>query len=155
VIVIVYRQAWTNLLLTLRAGHELALVDIDYVQDSYGIPGALSLRNTSTNTRYSVLMVEDAGVTPEIGHDTFRGSIPFASLPDGEYSIEGRVRDTLGQYLILCAFEAPEGTEETQEIRFTLAAGYPPAGERVSAPLSPRARLKSTATTGRVRAGGL
>ena len=57
-------------------------------------------------------MGEDTTYTPGIPHDAFKGVVDLSLLPDGLYRVEGRCRDTLGNYLILSEIQSPLGTED-------------------------------------------
>ena len=109
---IFYRQNFTEIVLTLRSDSSLGLLDGGYIEDYFGIDNQLTLHNMDTNSRVALLLDEDTDVTPSIPHDAFSAVIDLSSTIDGLYRIEGRVRDTAGNYTILSDFSTPNGTED-------------------------------------------
>ena len=120
----IYRGGMTTLWLTLQSNEQLGILDTDYIEDYYGNDGQVSLYHISTDTHYPVVMVAQPDQTPGVDNDVFTGSYLFSLLPDGVYEIRGRVRDVVGNYTILSAFQAPAGGEGVQALGLTIADGF-------------------------------
>jgi hypothetical protein len=118
--VIFYKSTFTDLYITLSSNEVLGVLDSSYVEDYFGTDGYISLLHVSSGQRFSVALGHLPLVTPTIPFDVFRGSIAMSSLPAGEYQIQGRVRDVIGNYSILSAISSPLGIEQTQVLTFTL-----------------------------------
>jgi hypothetical protein len=106
------RQSYSELWITIQAGESLSVLDSGYIEDYFGTDGQLTLRNMADDTRISFAMTEDVDETPFVSHDVFTGFVDLTVLPDGIYRVEGRVRDSLGNYRILSDFQNPSGTED-------------------------------------------
>lgn len=105
------RLNYSDLWITLSSNEALGILDSDYIEDYFGVQGQISLRNVTSGVRVPVLMNELTSETLEIAQDVFSGVVPLASLADGLYEIEGRVRDVVGNFLILTQVQNPYGTE--------------------------------------------
>jgi hypothetical protein len=106
-----YRSTFTELWITIQSNEPLAPLDSGYVEDYFGVDGQLTLYNVDTNSRTPVLMSEDTGETPSIPHDVFTGMVDLTLVPNGNYRVEGRVRDVIGNYRILSEVQTPFGGE--------------------------------------------
>lgn len=120
----IYRGGMTTLWLTLQSNEQLGILDTDFVEDYFGNDGQVSLYHISTETHYPVVMVAQPDQTLGIDNDVFMGSYLFSVLPDGDYEIRGRVRDVVGNYTILSAFQNPVGGEGLQALGLTIASGF-------------------------------
>jgi hypothetical protein len=107
-----YRHNYTELVITLRADSSLGLLDGDYIEDYFGTDGQLTLYNVEANTRTPILIEEDVEETPSVLHDVFVAVIDLSTVVDGLYRIEGRIRDTAGNYSILSEVQTPLGFED-------------------------------------------
>jgi hypothetical protein len=107
-----HRASFTELWITIESDEPLSILDSAYVEDYFGVDGQLTIHNMDTDVRTSFLMAEDPLETPTIANDVFTGFVDITTLPDGIYQIEGRVRDTLGNYRILSDFQTPNGNED-------------------------------------------
>jgi len=120
----IYRGGMTTLWLTLQSNEQLGILDTGYIEDYYGNDGQVSLYHIGTDTHYPVVMVAQPAQTPGVDNDVFTGSYLFSLLPDGDYEIRGRVRDVVGNYTILSAFQNPAGGEGVQALGLTIADGF-------------------------------
>ena len=120
----IYHGGMTTLWLTLQSNEALGILDTDYIEDYFGADGQISLYHIGTDTHYPVVMVAQPAQTPGIDNDVFKGSYLFSLLPDGDYEIRGRVRDVVGNYSILSAFQAPSGGEGVQALALTIDPGF-------------------------------
>ena len=120
----IYRGGMTTLWLTLQSNEQLGILDTVYIEDYFGNDGQVSLYHISTDTHYPVVMVAQPDQTPGVDNDVFTGSYLFSLLPDGDYQIRGRVRDVVGNYTILSAFQNPAGGEGVQALGLTIADGF-------------------------------
>lgn len=120
----IYRGGMTTLWLTLQSNEALGVLDTDYIEDYFGADGQVSLYHIASNTHYPVVMVAQPDQTPGVDNDVFKGSYLFSLLPDGAYEIRGRVRDVVGNYTILSAFQTPGGGEGVQALALTIDAGF-------------------------------
>jgi hypothetical protein len=120
----IYRGGMTTLWLTLQSNEQLGILDTDYIEDSYGNDGQVSLYHISTDTHYPVVMIAQPAQTPGVDNDVFMGSYLFSLLPDGDYEIRGRVRDVVGNYTIFSEFQNPVGGEGVQALGLTIASGF-------------------------------
>jgi hypothetical protein len=116
------RSHFTELQITLTSNEVLGILSSDYLEDYFGVDNQITLRHES-GTRYSVLMNEVISETPSIPHDVFTGYASLSVLPDGDYFIEGRVRDIAGNYTILGAVDSPIGNERLIVLSFTVTGG--------------------------------
>jgi hypothetical protein len=122
-----YRSQYTELWITLSSDEVLGVLDSSYIEDYFGVDGQITLRHEN-GTPYTVLMNELSSETPNIPHDVFTGLADLDSIPDGNYYIEGRVRDVIGNYTILHAVENPLGSERVLNLQFKVVEGYVPSG---------------------------
>ena len=70
-------------------------------------------------------------------------------MPDGDYEIRGRVRDVVGNYTILSAFQNPGGGEGVQALAVTIASGFASIYVLEMGPLSIRTGIDTGARFGR------
>ncbi len=117
-----YRSQFDELWMTLRADEVLGFISGDYLEDYFGNPGQLTLV-LPDDTKQPLLMNEVTAATPSIPHDVFTGVIDLTTVPNGVFSLQGRVRDELGNYTIIGAVENPIGTERVLNLTFTIAPG--------------------------------
>jgi hypothetical protein len=114
------RQAYTELWITLTSNEVLGILDSDYLEDYYGTDGQITLHNLTTGERIPVLMTEVFTTTPEIPHDVFTGFIELAPLTNGEYQIEGRVKDVFNHHTIIGEVQNPFGSERIISLPLTI-----------------------------------
>lgn len=119
-----YRGLFTELWITLRSDEVLGVLDSDYLEDYFGTDGQVTLRYED-GSFYTVLMNEVPEETPGIAHDVFTGPIDLNTIPDGIYTIQGRVRDVVDNYTILNEVENPFGNERIINLSFTVASTGP------------------------------
>ena len=110
-----YRGTFTTLHVVIRANEPLALLETGFVEDFYGVDDQLTLYHLETRGRFELL------VSP-VG-DGFEGFLPLATLPDGEYEVQGRVRDAIGNATIFNASEVP-GPAQVVPLRVSVLPGY-------------------------------
>lgn len=120
---IFYKGLYSEIWVKLVSNETLGVLDFDYIEDYYGNDGQLTLRHLETDEAYPVLMQSLDSDTPSIDKDVFQGFHASASLPNGNYQIEGRVRDIAGNYTILSAFENIDGSERLIGFNFWLREG--------------------------------
>ncbi len=118
---IFHRASFTEMHVVLSSDESLGVLDSDYIEDYTGTDGYLSLRHLQTMRRFSIPMAELLVETPEIPHDVFSGFIELSEIPDGEYRLEGRVRDVAGNYVIIGAFQDPRGDERVVDFESQVA----------------------------------
>lgn len=118
-----YRGNYTNVIIVVRSNEELAILDSDYIEDYNGVDGQVSLYHIATDSRYPVPVVGIPSMTPTVPNDYFRGTYPLASLPNGDYQLQFRVRDIGGNYVISGAVSAPIGTESISTLTMTILPG--------------------------------
>jgi hypothetical protein len=126
-----YRGPFTELWITLRSDEVLGVLDSDYLEDYFGADGQVTLRYQD-GTFYTVLMNEVTEETPGVAHDVFTGPVDLSTIPDGIYTIQGRVRDVVGNYTILDEVETPLGDERIINLTFTVSSTGPPSNLVVS-----------------------
>lgn len=126
-----YRGLFTEMWVTLRSDEVLGVLDSDYLEDYFGTDGQVTLRYQD-GTFYNVLMNEVPEETPGVAHDVFTGPVDLSIIPDGIYTIQGRVRDIIGNYTILDEVENPIGDERVINLTFTVASTGPPSNLVVS-----------------------
>ena len=120
---IFYRSDFTEIWIRIVSNETLGVLNSDYIQDYYGSDGYLTLKNKDTNERFPIAMSPVLVDTPSVSHDVFIGNFDLSSLPNGNYTVEGRVVDLAGNYTILGDFENPLGTEEVSQFNFKIANG--------------------------------
>ena len=120
---IFYRSDHTTLFIQLDSDEPLGILDTDYVEDYNGVDGQLSVYNVTTTTRTAMVMVSQPAQTPGVDNDVFLGQLPLASLPNGDYEIQGRVRDLIGNHTILTRFNSPIGNETVINMLFEIKDG--------------------------------
>lgn len=99
-----YRKNFSEIWIRIISNETLGLLDSSFVQDYDGIDGQVTLRNLDSGQKYTVLVSEAVEETPEKPHDILVGFYSLASLPDGNYEVQGRVRDKAGNYSIVGNF---------------------------------------------------
>lgn len=121
-----YRGIYTNLWVRIQSNEALGVLDSDYIEDYDGNDGFLTLRNQSTGVAYQIAMSPVPGVTPEIPNDVFQGVIALSSIANGTYSLQGRVRDIIGNYSILGAVDPSIafGDEQVLTLELEVLPGY-------------------------------
>ena len=120
-----YRQGLTHLIFTLQSGEELGLLGSgSYVEDYFGVGGRVALRHLPSGAAFPLPLAELRDETPAIANDIFRGMIPLAGLPSGDYEMQGRVRDRAGNHTVIGAVASPRGGERVIAYRFRLSEGF-------------------------------
>ncbi len=122
--IVFYRSGLTELWISITSSEILGDLTGGYVEDYYGTVNQLTLFNTTTGIRTPVLMNEDTDITPGIPHDAFIGVVDLALLPNAVYRLEGRVKDTLGNFRILSEVETPLGTEQVTLYEILITDGF-------------------------------
>jgi len=123
--VVFYRQYYHELWITLRADEVLGSIVSNYLEDYNGTFGQISLKHMASGARFFVPMNEVAVATPQVPHDVFKGVLPLLELPDGQFQVETRLRDVLGNYTVLGNVSAPFGTERVIDLRIEVRSGVP------------------------------
>jgi hypothetical protein len=118
------RGQYTELGITLRSDETLGILDSSYVEDYFGVDGQISLLHTS-GIRYTVLMNPVPEETPAISNDVFVGFIDLSTIPNGTFTVQGRVRDIANSYTILNEVETPFGDERIINLTFDVIDGEP------------------------------
>lgn len=108
-----------NLEVVIDSDEELGVLDTGFIEDYYGVDGYLTLYHVGTAQEFSVVMANVAGGGP-YPNDHFEGTRDATAMPLGAYEVRGRVRDVVGNYTILSAFQNPNGNEGVQAITFSL-----------------------------------
>lgn len=85
----------------LTSNEELGVLDTAYIEDFFGTDGQVSLFHQNSSQRFDVLMTTVPDDTPGVANDVLLGFYPLNLLPDGNYEIQGFVRDTAGNYTVL------------------------------------------------------
>ena len=112
-----FNQIW----ITLRSDEVLGILDSGYVEDYYGNQGQITLHHLESGIRVPILLNELIGQddpTPSLPHDVFSGYLELSGLQDGSYKIEGKVRDTVGNYTILSTCQ--EYSQNDRIVQFDL-----------------------------------
>lgn len=112
-----YRGTFQELWLTLSSDEPLGILDTDFLEDWSGKDGSVSLLHVSSGLRVSVPMAP----VPMDSRVNFKGWLALAGLPDGRYSIQGRMRDLQGNITILGDYCAPKGNERILHLDFEIA----------------------------------
>lgn len=120
-----YRRTFEEFWLTLKSNEVLGLLDGNYLEDYFGVDGQVSLLHVNSGIRFPVQMLEVFSDTPNVAHDSFKGFRNLSDLPDGEYEVQARVKDTLGNYTIIGAVAAPFGNERIINLPFSIVDGVP------------------------------
>lgn len=118
---IFHRGAWSQLWLTLSSNESLGVLDSDYLEDFDGIDRQVSLLHLASGTRYPVLMTESSQEAAP--HEVFAGWVALDLLPDGQYQIQGLVRDLSGNYTVLGDYHSPPPGAPVAAMGFTLSSG--------------------------------
>ncbi len=120
---IIYRGGMTTLWIKLQASEQLGLLSSDYLQDYFGNDGQVTLYHVESDTSFPLVMSEVVTESPTIPHDVFQGPIGIDTLPDGNFEVRGRVRDTADNYTILSAVQSPAGGEAIAVLAFEIKPG--------------------------------
>jgi len=112
-----FRGTFQELWLTLSSNEPLGILDTDYLEDWFGQDGRVSLLRLPAGQRFQVPMA----LAPSDSRVNFKGWIGLSGLPNGTYSIQGRVRDLLGNVTILGGFHASSGLERILHLDFEIA----------------------------------
>lgn len=118
------RGVFTNMLLTIKSSEELGVLDSGYVEDYDGVDGYMTLKRLSDSLRVSYPAVAVPDETPQIPNDVWRISIPLASIDNGFYELEGRVRDIVGNHTIFGAVANPIGDERVTTLTLEVVDGF-------------------------------
>ncbi|MCK5643218.1 MAG: hypothetical protein KAJ19_20585 [Gammaproteobacteria bacterium] len=118
------RGTFTNMLLTIKSSEELGILDSDYVEDYDGVDGFMTLKRLSDSQRVSYPTVAVPDETPGIPNDVWRITVPLASIDNGFYELEGRVRDIAGNYTIFGAVANPIGGEDITTLTLEVIDGF-------------------------------
>ena len=122
---IFYRSLYHYLVLTLKSGESLGILDTEFLEDYNGQDGQVTLKNVATGVRTSVLVTSVPLDTPGVDNDVFKAVVPLTLFPlNGLYYLEGRCRDIAGNYTILTAVANPLGTELVIPLEFSIQS-YP------------------------------
>ncbi len=118
------RGAFTNMLLTIKSSEELGILDSAYVEDYDGLDGYMTLKRLSDSQRVSFPAVAVVGETPAIPNDVWRITVPLASVVNGFYELEGRVRDLTGNHTIFGSVATPIGGEGITTLTLEIVDGF-------------------------------
>lgn len=118
------RGAFTNMLLTIKSSEELGILDTDYVEDYDAVDGYMTLKRLSDSQRTSYPTVAVPDETPGIDNDVWRITVPLASIDNGFYELEGRVRDIVGNYTIFGSVALPYGGENYTTLTLEVVDGF-------------------------------
>ncbi len=110
------RNGFATLVVSLQSDEGLGILDTDYIEDYNGVDAQVTVYHISSATSWPVVM----SLVPT---NLLKGQIALAGLPDGDYDVRGRVKDTFGNYSVITAFAAPNGTEDVIIILFTILSG--------------------------------
>jgi hypothetical protein len=119
---IFYRGSYQEIWITLESNESLGILDTQHLEDYYGVDGQVSLKNVTTGVRYPVLMNPQSAIIP---NTSFVGVYNLNSIPDGDYTLEGRVRDIVGNYTVLSDFYINTGSQ-TIQYNLSIVAGHAP-----------------------------
>jgi len=122
--VVFARGTFTNMLLTIKSSEELGVLDSDYVEDYDGLDGYMTLKRLSDSLRVSYPAIAVVGETPAIPNDVWRITVPLASVNNGFYELEGRVRDITGNHTIFGAVASPIGGEDITTLTLEVVDGF-------------------------------
>jgi hypothetical protein len=89
-----FRGNYTEMWLVITADEPLSPLGGGYIEDYFGTPSQVSLRDVSDNTRYTILITDT-------NSQSLSGYINTSSIPDGTFAIEGRIQDTVGHNTII------------------------------------------------------
>lgn len=98
---IFYRDSSNNLGFVFKSDETLGILETDYFEDFYGIDGQLTIRSQATSSELVLTLIPSTNLPKT----EFYGWIPVASLPNGDYTVEGRCKDVVGNYTIITAFQ--------------------------------------------------
>lgn len=117
-----YRGGFHDLVITLSSNKPLGIFSSGYLQNYSGLDGYITLRD-QTGVAHDMPMAEVALSAEPAPHEVFTGSLPLSTLPDGNYSVQCRVRDPYGNYTVVGAVASPIGTETVESITFSIVEG--------------------------------
>ncbi len=117
-----YRAAYHDLVITLSSDKMLGFLTTGYLQNYSGLDGYITLRDQA-GVAHDMPMAEVALSAEPAPHEVFTGSLPLSTLPDGQYSVQCRVKDIVGNYTIVGAVASPIGTETVEVITFAIING--------------------------------
>lgn len=120
---VIYGKDKDNLEIKINSNEPLGILDTDRIEDYNGIDGQVSLFHVDSSQRFAVIMSPFPAETPGIDHDVFIGQKQLSLIPEGDYQIQGRVRDVVGNYSILSAFHNPNGNETILMMNFSIEGG--------------------------------
>lgn len=132
------RGTYTNMLLTIKSSEELGVLDSDYVEDYDGVDGFMTLKRLSDSLRVSFPAVAVPDETPQIPNDVWRITVPLASVDNGFYELEGRVRDIIGNYTIFGSVAVPIGGEDITTLTLEVVDGFAVQYTQVIGPFTVR-----------------
>jgi hypothetical protein len=92
-----YKSNYSQIAITVTSNEVLGILDTDYIEDYYGVDGQVTVYHPATDTRYPVLMT---AIVPET---QFRGYFQLTGKPLGQYQIQGKVRDKIGNVTVMGA----------------------------------------------------
>ncbi len=118
-----YRGIFSEIWITLASNETLGILDSDYIEDYFGVDGRVSLYHPASGQRWPILMQEVLDATPEMDHDVFQGWIGLDELPDGDFSIQGRVKDIYDNYTVMGSVDEPRGDERIIQLVLRIAHG--------------------------------
>lgn len=118
------RDNYTNMLLTIKSSEELGILDTEYIQDYDSIDGFFTLKRLSDGVRTSYPAVAVPDETPSVDNDVWRITVPLATITNGFYELEGRVRDLIGNHTIFGAVASPIGGERVTTLTLEVYAGF-------------------------------
>jgi len=114
----------TNVLIWIKSNEALGILDTGYIEDYDGIDGYVTLKKISDGSRVSYPVVALPDETPGIDNDMFQITVPLSSLENTVYEVEGRVRDTVGNYTIFGEVSAPIGNEDQTTLTVQIVDGF-------------------------------
>ncbi len=118
------RGVFTDMLLTIKSSEELGILDSAYVEDYDGADGYMTLKRLSDDFRASYAAIAVPDETPAIPNDVWRITVPLASIDNGFYELEGRVRDIVGNYTIFGSVANPIGGERITTLTLEVVDGF-------------------------------
>src|SRR5210317_50069 len=114
----------TNVLIWIKSNEALGILDTGYIEDYDGIDGYVTLKKISDGSRVSYPVVALPDETPGVDNDMFQITVPLSSLENTVYEVEGRVRDTVGNYTIFGEVAAPIGNEDQTTLTVQIVDGF-------------------------------
>lgn len=117
------RSNYTDMLLTIKSSEELGILDTAFVEDYDGVDGFMTLKRLSDSLRVSHAAVAVPIETPATDNDVWRITVPMASVVNGFYELEGRVRDIVGNHTIFGSVAVPLGGEDIVTLTLEIVDG--------------------------------